>query len=130
MRRRYTAKIPQGKRLSYKKKTKWKGWLYVYGTRGEDGVTYPDKLPAFPVKGDKVVLLCQLSVYNDAGQVKLARLISFEHVEVDPSDLTDYEEMTIAAARDAEAGKKVIVSGVVAQITYANGGYHPNCDHQ
>ena len=97
------------------------GEIYVYGTRGEDGVTYPDKLPAFPVKGDKVVLLCQLSVYNDAGQVKLARLISFEHVEVDPSDLTDYEEMTIAAARDAEAGKKVIVSGVVAQITYANG---------
>ncbi len=97
------------------------GEIYVYGTRGEDGETYPDKLPAFPVKGDKVVLLCQLSVYNDAAQVKLARLISFEHVEVDPDDLTAYEEMTVAAARDAEEGKKVIVSGVVAQITYANG---------
>ena len=97
------------------------GEIYVYGTRGEDGVTFFDKLPARPVKGDKVVLLCQLSVYNDAAQVKLARLISFEHVEVNPDDLTDYEEMTIAAARDAEAGKKVIVSGVVAQITYANG---------
>ena len=96
------------------------GEIYVYGTRGEDGETFFDKLPARPVKGDKVVLLCQLSVYNDAAQVKLARLISFEHVEVDPDDLTDYEEMTIAAARDAEVGKKVIVSGVVAQITYAS----------
>ena len=97
------------------------GEIYVYGTRGEDGTTYPDKLPAFPVKGDKVVLLCQLSQHSGTSQVKLARLISFEHVEVDPSDLTAYEEMTIAAARDAEADKLVRVKGVVAQITYADG---------
>ena len=97
------------------------GEIYVFGTRGEDGTTYPDKLPAFPVKGDKVVLLCELNQHKGQNQVHIARLISFEHIPVDPSDLTDYEEMTVAAARDAEAGKKVIVSGVVAQITYANG---------
>ena len=97
------------------------GEIYVYGTRGEDGETFFDKLPERPVKGDKVLLLCQLSQYKGESQVKLARLISFEHVEVDISDLTAYEEMTIAAARDAEAGKLLRVSGVVAQITYANG---------
>ena len=97
------------------------GEIYVWGTRGEDGVTYPNNLPEFPVKGDKVLLLCQLGQHNGKNEVKLARLISFEHVEVDISDLTAYEEMTVAAARDAEEGKLVIVSGVVAQITYADG---------
>ena len=97
------------------------GEIYVWGTRGEDGETYPNNLPEFPVKGDKVLFLCQLGQHNGKNEVKLARLISFEHVEVDISDLTAYEEMTIAAARNAEAGKLVRVSGVVAQITYATG---------
>lgn len=97
------------------------GEIYVYGTRGEDGTTYFDALPERPVKGDKVLLLCQLSQYKGENQVKLARLISFEHVEVDLGDLTAYEEMTIAEARAADADKLVRVKGVVAQITYANG---------
>ena len=97
------------------------GEIYVYGTRGEDGETYPDKLPDFPVKGDKVLLLCNINQHNGTSQVKLARLISFEHVEVDISDLTAYEEMTVAEARSAEEGKLVRVKGVVAQITYADG---------
>ncbi len=97
------------------------GEIYVYGTRGEDGETYFDQLTEKPVKGDKVVLLCQLSQYNGQNQVKQARLISFEHIEVDPGDLTDYTEMTVADAREADEGAKVIVSGVVAQITYSNG---------
>ena len=97
------------------------GEIYVYGTRGEDGTTYFDKLPERPVKGDEVLLLCQLSQYNGESQVKLARLIEFKHVEVNVGDLTAYTEMTIAEAREAEADKLVRVKGVVAQITYANG---------
>ncbi len=97
------------------------GEIYVYGTRGEDGTTYFDKLPERPVKGDEVLLLCQLSQYEGESQVKLARLIEFKHVEVDLGDLTAYEEMTIAEAREADSDKLVRVKGVVAQITYANG---------
>ena len=97
------------------------GEIYVYGTRGEDGTTFFDKLPERPVKGDEVLLLCQLSQYNGTSQVKLARLIEFTHVEVDLGDLTAYEAMSIADARNAASGKLVRVSGVVAQITYANG---------
>ena len=97
------------------------GEIYVYGTRGADGTTFFDKLAERPVKGDEVLLLCQLSQYNGTNQVKLARLIEFTHVEVDLGDLTAYESMSIADARDAEEGKFVRVSGVVAQITYANG---------
>ena len=97
------------------------GEIYVYGTRGADGTTFFDKLPERPVKGDEVLLLCQLSQYKGSSQVKLAKLIEFKHVEVDLGDLTAYETMTIADARGAESGKLVRVSGVVAQITYANG---------
>lgn len=97
------------------------GELYVYGTRGEDGVTYFDKLPERPVKGDEVLLLCTLSQFKGENQVKLACLIEFTHTEVSPDDIANYTEMTIADARKAEAGALVRIKGVVAQITYANG---------
>ena len=96
------------------------GELYIYGTRGADGTTYFDKLEETPSKGDEVLLLCLLSQYNGENQVKLASLIDFEHKEVNV-DLTAYEEMTIAEARDASEGDLVKVKGVVARITYANG---------
>ena len=96
------------------------GEIYVYGTRGADGTTYFDKLDAIPSKGDEVLLLCTLSQYNGENQVKLACLIDFKHNEVSV-DLTQYEEMTIAEARDAKEGDLVKVKGVVARITYANG---------
>ena len=96
------------------------GEIYVYGTRGADGTTYFDNLPERPAKGDEVLLLCTLSQYNGESQVKLAHLIDFTHtpVVIDPSEYTD---STIEAARDAEVGAKVKVSGVVARITYSNG---------
>ncbi len=95
------------------------GELYVYGTRGLDD-TFFDKLPETPVKGDEVLLHCQLSMYNGAPQVKKAFLVEFTHVDI-PFDANQYTEMTIQGARDAEAGALVRVKGVVAQITYANG---------
>ena len=57
------------------------GEIYVYGTRGADGTTFFDKLSERPVKGDEVLLLCQLSQYKGTSQVKLAKLIEFKHVD-------------------------------------------------
>ncbi len=96
------------------------GEIYVYGTYSQDGSLSFPQIESTPVKGDEVLLHCILSQYEGTNQVKNARLIEFVHNEI-PFDEKDYTEMTIAEARDAEAGAKVKVSGTVAQITYANG---------
>ena len=96
------------------------GELYVYGTYSEDGELYFNQLTDRPVKGDEVLLYCILSQHNGSNQVKNARLIEFTHNEPD-IDLSKYTEMTLADAREAATDTLVKVSGVVAQITYANG---------
>ena len=96
------------------------GEIYVYGTYSADGELKFTELESRPVAGDKVLLHCILSTFNDAPQVKNARLVDFEHVEV-VIDPTEYPAATIAEARAAKTGDKVRVSGVVARITYANG---------
>ncbi len=100
------------------------GEISVYGTYSEDGsVGYAD-MAEKPVKGDQVLLYCTLQNYNGTKEIKNAWLIEFEHVDV-PFDESKYTEMSIADAREAELGTLVKVSGVVAQITYAN-GYKPS----
>ncbi len=96
------------------------GEIYVYGTYSHDGALKFNEMESTPVKGDEVLLHCILSVFGGTPQVKNARLIEFKTPEVD-FDLTDYTEMTVAEARDAEVGKLVVVEGVVARIAYANG---------
>lgn len=61
---------------------------------------------------------CTLQNYNGTKQVKNARLVGFKHVE---ADISEYDEMTIADAREKTEGELIIVEGVVARITYANG---------
>lgn len=100
------------------------GEIDVYNTSSSDGsVAYPD-MESKPVKGDEVLLYCTLQNHNGTKEIKSAWLIEFTHnePEYDPSQ---YAEMTIDAVREAAAGTKVKVSGVVAQITYAN-GFKPN----
>lgn len=100
------------------------GEIEVYGTYSADGsVGYAD-MTEKPVKGDEVLLSCILQNYSGTKEVKNAWLIEFTHVEI-PFDESNYTEMTIADARNAEEGALVKVSGVVAQITYAN-GYIPS----
>ena len=100
------------------------GEISVYGTYSEDGsVGYAD-MAEKPVKGDEVLLYCTLQNYNGSKEIKNAWLVEFTHVDV-PFDETKYTEMSIADAREAEVGALVKVSGVVAQITYAN-GYKPS----
>ena len=100
------------------------GEILVYNTKNSDGTVDYANMTERPVKGDEVLLYCTLNNHNGTNQVKSAWVVEFTHnePEYDPSL---YTEMTIAAAREAELGTKVKVSGVVAQITYAN-GYKPS----
>ncbi len=96
------------------------GEISVYGTYSADGSKYFNELDPMPNKGDEVLLYCILQNYNGTKEVQNARLI--ELVPGDNTvDLTQYKNATIAEARAAEVGEKLIVSGTVAGITYANG---------
>lgn len=94
--------------------------ILVYNTKNADGTVGYADMAERPVKGDEVLLFCTLNNHNGTNQIKSAWVIEFKHVEI-PFDEANYTEMTIAEARNAEVGKGVKVSGVVAQITYANG---------
>ena len=96
------------------------GTISVYGTYSADGEQTYAELTEKAFKGDQVLLHCILQNYNGTKEVKNARLIDFRKAEVQINP-ADYTEMTIAAARDAAKGTKAKVTGVVAQITYANG---------
>ncbi|MGM9632398.1 MAG: hypothetical protein ACI3XL_04830 [Eubacteriales bacterium] len=91
------------------------GKIYVYGVKNYS--TMEDK----PLKSDTVLLLCVLQNYNGTMEVKSAELIDFRKADVGDIDQSDYTEMSISDAREAEKGTKVKVSGVVARITFANG---------
>ncbi len=94
------------------------GSISVYGTYSEDGsIGYKDMTDK-PTKGDLVLLSCTLQNFKGEAEVKNARLVKFEKVQLDESL---YTEMTLANARNAQKGDLVKVTGVVAQITYASG---------
>ena len=100
------------------------GEIAVYGTYSADGsIGYAD-MAERPVKGDEVLLYCILQNYNGTKEIKNAWLIEFKKDDT-PFDESNYTEMTIADAREAATGTLVKTSGVVAQITYAN-GYKPS----
>ncbi len=96
------------------------GTISVYGTYSADGSVNYSEMEEKPYKGDVVLLHCTLQNYNGTKEVKNARLIEFEHVEVEV-DEKEYTDMSVADARDADVGTKIKVDGVVACITYANG---------
>ena len=96
------------------------GSIKVYGTYSADGEIRYGEMESKPYKGDEVVLSCILQNYNDSKEVYSGWIIEFVSKQPD-LDLGEYTEMSIEDARDAEEGDKVLVEGVVAQITYANG---------
>ena len=84
------------------------GEIPVYGTYSADGaLTFPE-LSAQPARGDEVILHCILQNYKGTKEVKNARLIGFKEVE---ADISEYEAMTVADAREAEAGELIILEG-------------------
>ena len=96
------------------------GTISVYGTYSSDGeLTYPE-LEYQPVKGDEVLLHCILQNYNGTKEIKNARLIAYKNNQ-GKQDISAYTPATLTEARAAETGDKLLVEGVVARITYANG---------
>ena len=96
------------------------GSISVYGTYSADGsIGYAD-MAEKPYKGDEVLLHCILQNFNGTKEVKNARLIELKSNQGNVDD-SNYTEMSIKQAREADAGELVKVDGVVAQITYAFG---------
>lgn len=96
------------------------GSISVYGSYNEDGTFGYAKMDEKPYKGDTVQLSCTIQNYKGTIEIKEAWILSFSQAEI-TYDPNEYTEMTIEEARNAALGMKVIVSGVVAKITYANG---------
>ncbi len=94
------------------------GEIYVYGTYSRTGAVQFGELESKPQRGDEVILHCILQNYNGTKEIKNARLVGFVHNE---ADISEYTSMTVADARDAEEGELIIVEGVVARVTFANG---------
>ena len=95
------------------------GSISVYNTKNIDGTFYSN-MEEKPYAGDKVLLSCILQNHNGTKEIKQAYIVDFMKVEIEV-DEGDYTKLTIAEARNAEDGALVKVTGVVAQITYANG---------
>ncbi len=104
--------------------TDGKDSISVYNSKNADGSKGYADMEDKPFKGDTVTLKCTVQNFKGTMEIKQAYILEFSHtvVEIDPSE---YTAMTVAQARDAAAGTKLTVSGVVAQITYAN-GYKPS----
>jgi len=94
----------------------------AYGSYSSDGSVRYDAMTEVPVVGDWVVLRGNPGYFN-APQFKKAYIMEFIHVNPTVDD--SYKPMSITEARDAADGTALIIEGIVAQITYAN-GYTPN----
>ena len=70
-----------------------------------------------PLDGDVVVLKAKIGTFKGNVEVKTAQLIESHVLSV---DLTDYDEMSVAEARTADANTKVVVEGTVIALTYKN----------
>ncbi len=96
------------------------GTIDVYGSYDWDGVKGYAELEDKPYAGDTVSLSCLLQNFNGTYEVKSAWILSFKHEE-QIFDINEYTAMSIEEARSAKKDSKVIIEGVVAQITYATG---------
>ena len=94
--------------------------LYIYGVYSSDGNTRYDAMTDKPVAGDEIVLQGMLKTFKDSPEMDRGYLQAFKHIKQD-IDESEYVEMSIKDARDAEKGKLVKLTGVVSQITYAFG---------
>ncbi len=96
------------------------GTIYVYNSKNADGTVGYADMTDKPYAGDSVVIYGNIKNYKGTLEVGEGYIVEFTHAKVEVND-SDYTAMTIAQAREAATGTKVKVSGVVAQITYANG---------
>ena len=97
--------------------TDGKDTISVYGLYDKNQVPYKE-LTDKPVKGDEITIYGKVHTFNGEAEFKDAIIVSFKHVKAELDD--SYAEVTIAEAREAEVGEKLIIEGVVARITYAD----------
>lgn len=96
------------------------GTISVYNSANEDGTVGYKAMSEKPYKGDLVTMFVTVQNYNGTFEIKSGWIISWEPADQSYNE-ADYTAMTIAEARSAAKGTKVKVTGVVAQITYADG---------
>lgn len=96
------------------------GSLYVYGTYSSDGKLRYSELEDKPYAKDEVFLSGILKNYKGKAELSSAWIIEFKHNE-EEFDESSYTVMSVAEARNASKDTKIIVEGVVAKISYANG---------
>ena len=98
--------------------------IHIYGLYSSDGTkTYAD-MENKPYKGDEIYVSAIISMFKGNPDLGKAWLIDYKSNQ-EEADLSKYTSMSIAEARSAEEGKKVIVEGVVGYVTYAS-GMNPN----
>lgn len=93
--------------------------LYVYGSTDEEGNFY-STLSDKPVAGDEIVLYGGLKTFKNSPEMGRSVIKGFKHIKQEV-DEKEYKAMSIKEARNAKAGDKVKVTGVVACITNAFG---------
>ena len=98
--------------------TDGKDTISIYGSYSKDGSTGYAAMDEKPVKGDEVLLYTNVKNYKGTIELNSAWIQEFTTPVFDESA---YTAMSVADARKAAEGTKVKVTGVVAQITYANG---------
>ncbi len=96
------------------------GSIYVYGVYDKTGENRYDAMDPKPVVGDEVVLKGAFKTYNDTPEMDRGYLQEMHHEDIE-IDVSEYKESSILEAREAKEEEKVKLTGVVAQITYANG---------
>lgn len=94
--------------------------LYIYGVYSADGALKYSEMSDKPFSGDEVYLYGIVKTYNGSPEMGASWLQKFVSHQGE-IDLSEYTLMNIGAARKEAKGSKVIVTGVVAKITYANG---------
>ena len=98
--------------------TDGKDTISVYGSYNADGTIGYANMEKKPVKGDEVLLYATVKNFKGTIELNSAWIREFTTPVFDE---TAYTAMSVADARKADTGAKIKVTGVVAQITYANG---------
>lgn len=94
--------------------------MQIYGLYSSDGSLKYSEMEEKPYTGDTVYVYGFLKTYNGTPELGQSWLIKFKSNQ-EEFDIKNYEEMNINTAREKEEGSKVLISGVVACFTYANG---------
>ena len=94
--------------------------LYIYGVYSANGDLRYNELDEKPYSGDEVFLYGFVKTYNGNPEMGASWLQDFISHQGE-IDVDDYSPVDIITARNSDEGSKVLLHGVVANITYANG---------